>query len=395
MSFRERTFRQRALAATAVAAASLIAVVAAVASSDSTDRSALCEEPRIASAADVRSTRGELVSYIWGSASAYPSDLRPQVSSVPIPPLFEGLTGIGRVEQLTFVQQRGLVARAYLLHAAKRTRRTLVVYQEGHVGRFAKGRPTIQFFLKHGYDVAAVALPLYRPNNRPNGWTDHARLNSLPRGGFDVFLDPTIGVLNQFAAQYGSVAMVGLSGGGWATVMAAALDRRVTRSYQVSGTLPHCMWHGTDANPLDYESTWPPLYARAGFLDLYVLGAEGRRQVQVQNVYDLGFKGRASKSYERAVNEALGRASGSGSFQAVLDTTIRKKHIISRWALEWILRDLRARLEATHLDLARFYGCASSGTRPSPRHEFSLRRLIRTSTRPARSNQPAKSSRRM
>ena len=318
----------------------MIAVVAAVASSDSTARPALCEEPTIASAAEVRSTRGELVSYIWGSSPAYPSDLRPQVAAVPIPPLFADLTGIGTVEQLTFVQQRGLIARTYLLRAAKRTRRTLVVYHEGHIGRFQKGMPTIQFFLSHGYDVATVAMPLYRPNNRPNGWFDHARLNSLPRGGFDVFLDPAIGVLNRYAPQYESVAMVGLSGGGWATVMVAALDRRVTRSYHVSGTLPHCMWHGTDTNPLDYESTWPPLYMRAGFLDLYVLGAESRRQVQVQNVYDFGFRGRASKTYEPAVNEALARV-GSGSFRAVLDTTIRRKHIISPWALEWILRDLR------------------------------------------------------
>jgi hypothetical protein len=79
-----------------------------------------------------------------------------------------------------------------------------------------------------------------------------------------------------------------------------------------------------------------------GFLDLYVLGVHGRRQVQVQNVYDRGFAGTAAKSYEGLVNEALARA-GGGGFEVVLDRSIRGQHITSPHALEWIASDLRDR----------------------------------------------------
>ena len=298
----------------------------------------LCEEIRATSQRAVADARTALVSYIWGGPRAYPTRVSPSIRDAA-PRRLEELDGVASVKEMTFRLGSGLIARAYVFRPAIRTRRTLVIYHEGHVHDFVLGRPTIQFFVERGYDVAAVAMPLYRPNNRPHGWTDHARLNALPGGGIAMFLNPAIGVLNRLAREYAAVAMVGLSGGAWTTVMVAALDRRVTRSYQVSGTLPHCMWPGTAANPLDYESVWPPLYVRTGFLDLYVMGSVARKQMQVQNVYDIGFRGRASKTYESAVNGALGDV-GSGTFEVALDTTIRRRHIISRWALTRIQQDL-------------------------------------------------------
>jgi hypothetical protein len=298
----------------------------------------LCEKIRVTSQRAVADARAALISYIWSGPRAYPTRMRPSIRDATARFLGD-LDGVGSVNEMTFRLGSGLTARAYLVRPAIRTRRTLVIYHEGHVHGFALGRPTIQFFVERGYDVAAVAMPLYRPNNRPHGWTNHARLNVLPGGGIAMFLNPAIGVLNHLAREYAAVAMVGLSGGAWTTVMVAALDRRVTRSYHVSGTLPHCMWPGTGANPLDYESMWPPLYMRSGFLDLYVMGAVARRQMQVQNVFDIGFRGRASKTYESAVNDALGDS--GGRFEVVLDTTIRRQHIISRWALTRIQQDLR------------------------------------------------------
>src|SRR4051794_4575344 len=86
------------------------------------------------------------------------------------------------------------------------------------------------------------------------------------------FMDPVVTVVNYLRAQYAytSISMVGLSGGGWATTLAAALDPRISRSFPVAGSLP--LELRTPEERGDWEQAVPELYAIASYLDLYVLG---------------------------------------------------------------------------------------------------------------------------
>jgi hypothetical protein len=58
--------------------------------------------------------------------------------------------------------------------------------------------------------------------------------------GFRLFLEPIIQNINLFATLTPSpdVSMLGISGGGWSTSMAAAIDPRIRLSIPVAGSAP-------------------------------------------------------------------------------------------------------------------------------------------------------------
>ena len=170
----------------------------------------------------------------------------------------------------------------YLFHPRSPNGR-LLIYHQGHGGDFFLGRDTIHFFLRHGYAVAAFAMPLLGMNSQPTIETlagsitlqEHGDLRVLESDVFSpmqFFFEPITVFLNYAVGEYAYdlVAMVGLSGGGWTTTLAAALDPRIERSYPVAGTRPLYFGDGGD-----YEQTHPGLYALANYPELYVLGTYG------------------------------------------------------------------------------------------------------------------------
>lgn len=75
--------------------------------------------------------------------------------------------------------------------------------------------------------------------------------------------------------------MMGLSGGGWTTVLYAALDPRIMRSYPVAGSWPIYLRFASPRDWGDYEETIPELYKTVNYLEMYILGSygEGRKQL--------------------------------------------------------------------------------------------------------------------
>ena len=60
----------------------------------------------------------------------------------------------------------GVNSISYLFHPRNANGR-LLIYHQGHGGDFFLGLDTIHFFLRHGYTVAAFAMPLLGMNGRP------------------------------------------------------------------------------------------------------------------------------------------------------------------------------------------------------------------------------------
>jgi hypothetical protein len=193
-------------------------------------------------------------------------------------------------------------------------------------------------------------MPLYGGNARPAVRAGqlgrivldhHDKLRLLrPATGLaaQYLLEPVPVALNRLAPNYRSVAMIGLSGGGWTTTLAAALDPRISKSFPVAGSAPPDIapagvWH-------EYEQSDPALYAHISYLDLYVLGAagRGRRQVQILNEYDdCCFAGRGAESYRTAVADRARRL--GGRYDLLIDAS-HGRHLISPWAMERILAAL-------------------------------------------------------
>ena len=89
---------------------------------------------------------------------------------------------------------------------------------------------------------------------------------------------------------------MGASGGGWTTLLAAALDPRITTSVSVAGSLPIPLRTGLcgRASVGDGEQQNQPglLYTKISYLDLYIMASNGRsnglarQHIQVNNQYD-------------------------------------------------------------------------------------------------------------
>jgi len=81
--------------------------------------------------------------------------------------------------------------------------------------------------------------------------------------------------------------MIGLSGGGWSTTLAAALDVRIELSFPVAGGLPFEMYNPVfDSRDFEQEPE-RPIYQIVDYVDEYVLGGLGEFRSQVQLLHEM------------------------------------------------------------------------------------------------------------
>ena len=103
--------------------------------------------------------------------------------------------------------------------------------------------------------------------------------------------------------------MVGLSGGGWTTVLAAAVDPRIRAQHLRGGIHADLCPPFYPGSIGDAEQMLPALYGdRASYLDLYILDAcgKGRRHIQVDNQYDSAcFYGVSHSTWVANVSKAV------------------------------------------------------------------------------------------
>jgi hypothetical protein len=103
------------------------------------------------------------------------------------------------------------------------------------------------------------------------------------------FVDPVLNGIDWMIAgkTYDRIGMTGVSGGGWSSTLAAALDPRIHRSYPVAGSVPlafrrEIVWPGyADAfgREGDAEQYEPALTSLVDYDDLYMMSvAEGSRR---------------------------------------------------------------------------------------------------------------------
>jgi hypothetical protein len=288
------------------------------------------------------------------------------------------LTGVGKAIELRIPMEEGQEGLTCLYVAEASTNR-LAIFNPGHFytiddasnwnddGWAGYGNHrTVQALLDGGFDVLVAFMPHYRPDDAPAfslGTGDphvtmFASLHPSAGSVWKYFIEPVVASVNYLLAQgdpsappvYSEIDMLGLSGGGWTTVITAAVDPRIRTSVHVAGSEPLDFWNEVQN---DDEQTLPGLYAVAGYRDLYVLGASGagRRQLQVLNRDDSccffpGWMGVAADGWDAAVNgyataigSRLAALGDLGSFQLKIDDTA-VSHQISRQALSTMILPL-------------------------------------------------------
>lgn len=206
------------------------------------------------------------------------------------------------------------LVRASILVADKPTT-SLAIYHGGHEER-AENAFGAAALRQAGHDVLAISMPL----------GDHSRF-AEEKNPLRPFLEPVALGLNYALAlkEYDEIIMAGLSGGGWTTVLYAAMDTRIERSYSIAGSLPDYLRRVVPNSIGDFEYNLPGL--SLGYLDLYLMAAsEGREQFQVLIRHDpCCFSGDLAHTYRPFVERRS--AELGGQFGLVVDES--SKHGVS------------------------------------------------------------------
>jgi pimeloyl-ACP methyl ester carboxylesterase len=144
-------------------------------------------------------------------------------------------------------------------------------------------------------DYIMLSMPLMWPNHQHGYPYPHNSFYSAPWAGehpIRYFVEPTALAVNYgLAVGYDRVHVMGLSGGGWATTLYAAIDPRVQISIPAAGSLP---WYLFGAHTYgDFEQREQPgvadwFLSQANYTELYLLAAleEGRYSVQILHEND-------------------------------------------------------------------------------------------------------------
>ena len=300
---------------------------------------------RIYDKSDIEQKRNFLTEFFWDVGSLQrvkDKSQLPEVESGISDFNYKDFQNLKRIDRLTVEMEYGINSVSYLF-LPEQPNEKLILYHQGHGGDFLLGKDTIKFFLDRNFTVFAMTMPLLGMNNQPVVEIDgigkiklnsHNQLRLLEANDFNpmkLFLDPIQINLNFLDKEYNfkRYSMIGLSGGGWTTVVYSAIDERISDSFSVAGSMPFYL-RVDDRDMGDYEQRNIELYQNVNYLELYVLSAygDGRKHIQIFNKNDpCCFSGNGYETYEFVIKDKISQL-GKGNFQIFIDDT-HTQHKIS------------------------------------------------------------------
>ena len=311
---------------------------------------------KIDNKSDINQKRNFLTEFFWNVGSLQRLNDKPQLPEVESDisdSRYNNFRNLKRIDRLTVEMEYEINSVSYLF-IPEQSNEKLILYHQGHDGDFLLGKDTIQFFLDRNFTVLASTMPLVGMNNQPvveiGGLgkiklISHDQLILLEANNFNpmkLFVVPIQINLNFLEKEYDfkRYSMIGLSGGGWTTVVYSAIDERISDSFSVAGSLPFYL-RVDDRDIGDYEQTNIDLYQNVNYLELYVLSAygDGRKHFQIFNKNDpCCFSGNGYETYEFVIKDKISQL-GKGNFQIFIDDT-HNEHKISDTVLEYIAKNI-------------------------------------------------------
>ena len=310
---------------------------------------------KISNLSDAKNVRSKLIKLIWNQEKFL--DVRPIKSQSKAwqERCFPTMNSLRAVNEFKLKMSHGVNSKSFLYIPKNDIKKQLIIYHHGHGSHENDmGSHAINFFLSKGYHVMGLFMPLSWPNSKPsvsgrrysNDVEGHNALKTLETKNFcplRYFIEPVVASINILEEKYNfdSYNMVGLSGGGVTTMMCAAMDQRISHSYNVAGGIPiKLRTSGRDQG--DYEQVHPKFYDIASYLDLYILGSigEGRKCVQVYNRHDsCCFAGNPHTKWEPTVKKVVKEMNG---YYNVYSDSSHRSHMVSNWALKKILKEMES-----------------------------------------------------
>ena len=303
---------------------------------------------------DLNYKKTSLIKYIW--KNQMPTKLPANIEENFIDDNFRDVKNLQQIDKITIEMEHGINSIAYLFIPYESNNK-LIIYHQGHDGDFLLGKNTIQFFLKNGYSIIAFNMPLKGMNNQPVIETSdfgpikfisHKQFPLLESSKFSplkYFVEPIVLSLNYIdeSYNYDDYYMVGISGGGWTTVLYSAIDERISQSYSVAGSYPLYLRQEVK-NLGDYEQNNPNIYRISNYLELYTMSSFGndRKLVQLFIYNDpCCFQAELYEKfpYGNAIQDRLEILGDEGKFSVFLDNSTNR-HEISDHALSLIVDDM-------------------------------------------------------
>jgi hypothetical protein len=262
--------------------------------------------------------RGQLIAEVFGGAglSATAADRVETVKPYAVPAWLPAGAGMSRVE---FDMRLDVTSVTHFVEAPRPQGQCLFLYHFGHgeglnyreqdgIPKPAEPEPGVKQLLwpivDQGCDVLLLSMPFQGDNLRTlppgttkkqwqNGVAAHNALRPLETADWTpmvYFLEPVVRAIN-FATEkkhYRTIGMAGKSGGGWTTVVAGALDARIQHAYSVAGSMPEYYREIRAADRGDWEQQGSRFWAKADYINLYVLGAldDGKSMDLIWRKYD-------------------------------------------------------------------------------------------------------------
>ena len=302
---------------------------------------------------DIIDKRKNLTNLIWKNTIPYSSSIL--IDKNIQDDRYQNIPNLKFIDKFTIEMEYDVNSIAFLFFP-ENSNNQLIIYHQGHRGDFVAGKDHIAFLINEGYSVLALSMPLLGMNNQPIidlndfgkiKFTNHRHLHLLESSDFSpvkFFVEP-IGVsLNYLEKNYNfdSYHMIGISGGGWTTILFSAIDDRISQSYSVAGSFPMFM-RSDSKNIGDYEQIIPELYSIANYLELYIMGSYGneRKLVLIYNEFDpCCYSGKLYEKYPylEVISQKLNLLD-NGEFDVIIDKS-SNKHEISNVILDQILDDL-------------------------------------------------------
>ena len=303
---------------------------------------------------DISSKKTSLIQYIW--KDQMPTKLPTSVEENFTDENFNDVKNLKQLDKITIEMEHGVNSIAYFFIPYESNNK-LIIYHHGHAGDFILEKNTITFFLNNGYSVVAFNMPLKGINSQPIIETsDFGPIKFIFHDQFPLLESPNFSPMKYFVEpialslnfieqnyDYDEYYMVGISGGGWTTVLYSAIDQRISQSYSVAGSYPLYLRQEVK-NLGDYEQNNPDIYRISNYLELYTMSSFGndRKLVQLFIYNDpCCFQAELYEKfpYGEIIQNRLKILGSEGKFSVFLDNSTNQ-HEISDHALGLILDDM-------------------------------------------------------
>ena len=336
---------------------------------------------------DVIDKRERLIKHIWGDSELPVHRLVDSIETniiftseegtTPYQTLYNVAGNLKQIDLYKVVMPHSFVSNVYHFRPVKSINKVFF-YHAGHTpGGFqpedsktnnggVEPGLVVPWLLKEGYDVITFTMPLSSKDwpiveiehdvgtiSFPSGTPGHNLMFDYFERPYTYFIEDMLATVNYLEKKYAfkDIYLMGLSGGGWATTLYAAIDPRIRFSFPVAGSIPIYLRVGTDIGDAEqgYLKEYDPggLYSITNYEELYVLGSygENRRQIQILNEYDdCCFSGTRHTFWMEDVKDVVKKL-GKGEYDFYLEQDTRT-HKVSKIAMDVILTSIEnCRLE--------------------------------------------------